>query len=293
MNRLRNVIGLQPAIARADLGISREIVSDGFGLSGTGVLRDVVRPVPNAGATPIERLILVSSSGEGRGAPDKRAELIAAGAHPRPTIVRPAREDDVLALTKASDLVLVERRKPLPFIVPYLDRAARGLLRKSAAPLLVVAGIPQSPYERVLVATDLQTDITGALAAVKAIAPNAAVTLLHVYRALFDGKLQWAGVPEADIAPHRVDAQREAARGMAALLDRHSAINPARTLVRYGWPVPGVLRTLAELDADLIVVVRNTQSWWADVLGASVSHDLAQRADRDVLVVRAPVSRAG
>ncbi|HEX2825826.1 MAG TPA: universal stress protein [Burkholderiales bacterium] len=268
-------------------------MSDGFGLSGTGVLRDVVRPVPNAGATPIERLILVSSSGEGRGAPDKRAELIAAGAHPRPTIVRPAREDDVLALTKASDLVLVERRKPLPFIVPYLDRAARGLLRKSAAPLLVVAGIPQSPYERVLVATDLQTDITGALAAVKAIAPNAAVTLLHVYRALFDGKLQWAGVPEADIAPHRVDAQREAARGMAALLDRHSAINPARTLVRYGWPVPGVLRTLAELDADLIVVVRNTQSWWADVLGASVSHDLAQRADRDVLVVRAPVSRAG
>jgi nucleotide-binding universal stress UspA family protein len=75
---------------------------------------------------------------------------------------------------------------------------------------------------------------------------------------------------------------------MAALLDRHRTIEPGRTLLRYGWPVPGVLRTSAEIDADLIVVVRNSRSWWADVLGASVSLELAERADSDVLVVHAP-----
>jgi nucleotide-binding universal stress UspA family protein len=193
-------------------------------------------------------------------------------------------------MTKASDLVLVDRKRPAPFIVPYLGRAERRLLRKSRAPMLVVAGMPQAPYRRVVVATDLQTDISDALAVARSIAPNASFTLLHVYRALFDGKLQWAGVPETQIAKYRIDARREAALGMASLLGRHRTVDPARTLLRYDWPVPGVLRTSAELDADLIVVVRKSRSWWVDALGASASLELAQRADRDVLVVHAPLS---
>lgn len=73
---------------------------------------------------------------------------------------------------------------------------------------------------------------------------------------------------------------------MVALLDRHRALRPSRTLLRYDRPVPGVLRTAAALDADLIVVARKSQPWWVDLLGASVSLDLAERADRDVLIVR-------
>jgi CPA2 family monovalent cation:H+ antiporter-2 len=209
---------------------------------------------------------------------------------PSPGVVRAGRDDDLSAMTKASDLVLVDRKQPARFIVPYLGRPARRLLRSARAPMLAVAGMPRGAYRRVVVATDLQTDLGPALAAAKRIAPNATVTLLHVYHVLFEGKLQWAGVPEVDIAEYRVDAQREAARGMASLLDRHRTIEPDRTLLRYGWPVPGVLRTSDELDtdADLIVAVRNSRSWWTEALGASVSLELAQRADRDVLVVHAP-----
>lgn len=283
----------QPSANRTSLGIAGITRSGGFPVRESRAALELVWRSPHAGAAGIERLVLAASSEEGSAALASRAQLIANGIHPTPDVMIPERTDDLPAITEASDLVLVDRRKPMPFIVPYLGRAARGLLRKSAAPMLVVAGMPGVSYSRVVIATDLQTDVTGALAAVNAIAPDASLTLLHVYHALFDGKLQWAGVPETDIARYRVDAQREAALGMAALLDRHPTMRGSRTLLRYGWPVPGVLRTAAELEADLIVVVRKSQSWWADVLGASVSHDVAQRADRDVLIVRAPVYSPG
>jgi nucleotide-binding universal stress UspA family protein len=288
MDKSTNTMNARPFFERTGLAMPRNAVIDGSGTHAIRGPRELERRAAGTGSAAIERLVLVSGSGESDPALERRAELIANDMDFGPSVVRMDRNDDVLAMTKASDLVFVDRKKPVPFIVPYLARGARSLLRKSRTPVLVVGGARQARYERVVVATDLQTDLADALAVAKRIAPNASVTLLHVYRALFDGKLQWAGVPEIDIAEYRVDAQREAALGMATLLDRHRTIAPARTLLRYGWPVPGVLRTSAELDADLIVVVRNSRSWWADALGASVSLELAQRADRDVLVVHAP-----
>ena len=86
-----------------------------------------------------------------------------------------------------------------------------------------------------------------------------------------DGRLQWAGVTEDVIAKYRSGAQREAAHGMTALLHRHRFTSGFRTLLTYGSPVSDVPRRARELDADLLVVVRNSHSWWADFLGASHS----------------------
>jgi hypothetical protein len=52
-----------------------------------------------------------------------------------------------------------------------------------------------------------------------------------------------------------------------------------------GSAVHDVLDKARELAADLIVLTRSTHSWWAEALGASVSAEIAKRADRDVLVV--------
>lgn len=70
---------------------------------------------------------------------------------------------------------------------------------------------------------------------------------------------------------------------MARLLDRHRHVEHAA--LAHGWAIQGVLGKARELRADLIVVVRSTRSWWADRVGASVSAEIASRADRDVLVV--------
>jgi nucleotide-binding universal stress UspA family protein len=197
---------------------------------------------------------------------------------------RPA---DVLTLANESDLVLVGRRRTFPGLWAPLGADARRLLRRARTPLLVVGGKPKGPYRRVVVATDLETDITPALAWARRVAPQAAVTLLHVYRGLFEGKLQWAGVPDEQIISHRVAAQHKAALGMAALLEQHDRKTINRALLAHGLAVSDVVRKAGELDADLIVVVRSNHSWWIEALAASVSVEVATRADRDVLVVHA------
>ena len=73
---------------------------------------------------------------------------------------------------------------------------------------------------------------------------------------------------------------------MAELLERHDPSVVSRTALAHGWAAAAdVVRRSRELGADLIVVARNNHSWWMEALGASVSVEIATRADRDVLVV--------
>jgi nucleotide-binding universal stress UspA family protein len=197
--------------------------------------------------------------------------------------------DDPVRKGTDSDLVVVGRRRTFPWVLAPLGRYARRLLRRTRTPVLVVGSRPMESYRNVLIATDLETDVAPALSWARHIAPQASFTLLHVYRGLFESKLQYAGVAEADILEHRLAAQRKAFSGMTRLLNRHRSIN--RALLAHGSAVHDVLRTSRELAADLIVVVKSTHSWWAEVLGASVSVEIATRADRDVLVVHGERSR--
>jgi len=141
------------------------------------------------------------------------------------------RAGDVVGLANESDLVLVGRRRTSSGFSAPLNADARRLLRRSRTPLLVVGGKPKGPYRRVVVATDLETDITPALAWTRRIAPQATVTLLHVHRGLFEGKLQWAGVPDEQIMNHRLAAQHQAALGMKALVERHDTKAISRALL--------------------------------------------------------------
>jgi nucleotide-binding universal stress UspA family protein len=199
------------------------------------------------------------------------------------------RHDDVVKLANESDLVLVGQRRTLPWLFAPLGRDALRLLRRSGTPVLVVGRKPKGPYRHVVVATDLETDVTAALAWARRVAPRASVTLLHVYRGLFESKLQWAGVPEEQILEHRLGAQYEAALGLAALLKQHDPNAVTGALLTHGWAgAPEIVRRSRELGADLIVVARNNHSSWMEVLGASVSVETATSADRDVLVVHEP-----
>lgn len=198
------------------------------------------------------------------------------------------RQSDLLTLANASDLVLVGQRRTRRWLLAALGRDARRLLRRSDTPVLVVGRKPKGPYRRVVVATDLETDVTAALAWARRVAPQASVTLLHVYRGLFESKLQWAGVPDQQIMEHRLEAQREAALGMAALLKQHDPNAVNRALLAHGLGAADVVRRSRELGADLVVVARSNHSWGMEVLGASVSVETATAADCDVLVVHEP-----
>jgi len=137
----------------------------------------------------------------------------------------------------------------------------------------------------VVIATDLETDVGPALKWARHLAPHASFTFLHVYRGLFESKLQYADVSNADIAEYRLAGRQKAGRGLTALLVRHRSGDARRALLAHGWAVHEVPRKARELGADLLVVVKSTHSWWAEVLGASVSVEIATHADQDVLVV--------
>jgi nucleotide-binding universal stress UspA family protein len=188
-----------------------------------------------------------------------------------------------------SDLVLVGRRRTFPWSLVPLARYARLLLRRSRTPLLIVGAVPSSRYRNVVIATDLRTDVSAVLELAKHIAPAASLTLLHVYRGLFESSLRAAGVRDADIAEHRRAAQRTASLGLARLLQRHGSVD--RAVLAHGSAVHDVVRKARELGADLIVVVKSTHSLWAELLGVSISLEIATWADRDVLVAHAASSR--
>jgi nucleotide-binding universal stress UspA family protein len=196
-----------------------------------------------------------------------------------------AHEDEIVGHAKESDLVIVGRRRAFPWLLAPLSRYVRRMLRRTRTPVLVVGSTPTRAYRNVVIATDLETDIGPALKWVQHVAPQASLTFLHVYRGLFESKLQSAGVPNGDILNHRFDAQRKAAVGLSDLLNRHQSV--PRGVLAHGWASHDVFRKARELGADLIVVVKSTHSWWAEVLGASVSLEVATHADRDVLVVHA------
>lgn len=254
--------------------------------------------IPSPSSSAIDQLLIAPCADESYPHVAQRAQLLASEVPVRrtdlltPKLERKAGQKELLTLARASDLVLVGRRTMFPWLVPYLGRHARRILRRTRTPVLVIGRKPRRAYRRVIIAADLHTDIGVAWLEAKRIAPRASFTFLHVYRALMDGKLQWAGVTEDVIAKYRFGAQREAAQRTTALLHRHGFTSGFRTLLTYGSPVADVPRRTRELDADLLVVVKTRHSWWADFLGASHSLEIATRAECDVLIAHQPPATA-
>src|SRR5690349_21266276 len=135
MEKVTNIMNARSVAGRS--GISGNAVIDRPGTRRVRGARAVERRASSTAPSAIDRLVLVNSSGEGSPALEKRAQLLASEMHLGGGVIGFGRDDDVSALTKASDLVLVDRKQPVPFIVPYLGRAERRLLRKSPASVLV------------------------------------------------------------------------------------------------------------------------------------------------------------
>ena len=192
------------------------------------------------------------------------------------------RAADVLRHAAASDLVVVGRRPSSPWPLAPLARHVRRLLRRTRTPLLVVGRRPAGPYRNVVIAADRATDLDAALDWARRIAPQGSFTLLHVETGHTERALPGAPARK-DILMRRVAALRNAAARLKDLLVRHRCVDGA--VLVHGSPIHDAARKARELGADLVVVVKTTHSWWADLLGASVSTAIAARADCDVLVI--------
>jgi len=133
---------------------------------------------------------------------------------------------------------------------------------------------------------DFATDAGDALAYAQAVAPEAKLNLVHVYRVPYEGQMHYAGVAEHLIHEYRTKAQGEATDQMIELVLSHLPAADIRILLTHGYAAPKLLEKERELGADLVVLTKRADSLARDFLLESVTLQLLQRSQSDLLIVR-------
>jgi len=174
----------------------------------------------------------------------------------------------------------------------WLGSIADAILRHVTLPVLVIkvnrllklppqecAGVCDSMFDRVLLATDFSPATAGAVDTVRALARHGAeIRLLHVQE-------------HSRIFPHlasRLDEfNREDTRRLELMAEELRRLGARQVTheVRTDHPVPGLLAVIGEWQPRLAVVGRRGRGGIARRLIGSVSHEVARESPVPVLVV--------
>lgn len=162
------------------------------------------------------------------------------------------------------------------------------LLRRTSKPVLVVRRKAVEPYRRVLVAVDFSSYSANALAYGQAVAPGAEIYLTHVYQALFEGKMQDAGVSVDTIHEYRRKARNQSKMAMRNFIEAAKVGGKRLHLsIEYGSHVPSkLLSKIRHVDADLVVVGKHGKSLVENFLMGSVTLHMLAECPCDVLVTQ-------
>lgn len=196
--------------------------------------------------------------------------------------------DVVLAVAEraACDLIITGITRNEPFRLNILGNTVDRLMRKSAAPLLLVHSRSRRNYRKIVVATDFSPSSRHALEAAARFFPNAAFTLLAGYSVPFAGLLDQARVP-AEFRHIQVEAYNK--------LLKEANIDPAILscicgVIEYGT-LEALLRDYAMTQPiDLTVVGSHGGGVIYNIIIGSTARRIIDAASGDVLVV--PESRA-
>lgn len=205
------------------------------------------------------------------------------------TVGQPHREITRVERENKVDLVVLGAMGEHPTREFFLGSTAERVVREAAVPVLVVRKAPGETYRRVLAALDLSLHAPGVAQLARRIAPTAHLTLAHAFEVPFEGKLQFAGVSEADIQRFRQE-ERRAALAALQTLARKMAEGPD-IRVELGMPEAALPALVGEMAADLMVVGKHGKSEVIDLLLGSMTKHLLREVPCDVLV--APLLQAG
>jgi len=194
---------------------------------------------------------------------------------------------EILSATQSADLLVLGAHGGNSLHDLILGTTAERLLRTCKRPMLVVKRPPKTRYQHMLLPVDFSPYSASALTMARRIAPNAHMTILHVFNLPFEGRLRIAGASEDDIRRYREEEHRAAEKKICELI-RESPVDADRvsSAVEGGGPSPVIVAKAEELSSDLIVIGKHGQSWIEDLfLGSTTRHVLA-RSECDVLVVQ-------
>lgn len=181
------------------------------------------------------------------------------------------------------DLVVVGAVGEHPAREFFLGSTAERVVRESPAAVLVVRNEARKPYARVLAAIDLSPHSPAVLEIARRVAPGAHLTLVNAFAVPFEGKLQFAGATEEEIAHYNKEEREHALAKLHALAGKIDESPDVR--VEHGMADAVLQRLLQETDAELVVVGKHGSSEVVDLLLGSMTKHLLRESGRDVLVV--------
>lgn len=202
---------------------------------------------------------------------------------------RLARGNAVERLAEAAggfSLAVAGARGEDPLLDLALGRTSERLIRRSTRPVLLVKSAPRGPYSRVVAAVDFSPASRAAALLAAALAPGATLELAHAFESEFESTLRFAGVADDQVALYRQQARARATTDMERFIAEAGlpAARLARTIV-HGYAPRGVARAAVDAGADLVAVGKHRPSRLEALLLRSVSLEVVERAQCDVLVV--------
>lgn len=204
----------------------------------------------------------------------------------RPATGIASRANDISA-----DLIVVGAHGCNSVSSAFLGNTPYKLLHIGGRPLLIVRNQPERLYLNVLVPVDFSEDSKSAAEIALAVAPGAAVTLLHGFEVINEGLMHYAGVSTEFIGGYRNDARKDAVEEMdrfLSSLDKGQRL--VSTSVQFGYPPSVILEYAETFKPDLIVIGKHGKSRIEDFLLGSVTRHTIEETSCDVLV--APATRA-
>ncbi|QJQ20440.1 universal stress protein [Pseudomonas sp. SK] len=164
-----------------------------------------------------------------------------------------------------------------------LGSTVQKMLDRMPCPVLVVKQAPRDTYRTLLVPVDFSSASLRSLELARTIAPQAEIVLLHVYQAPFESSMRFTSI-DHDTLKHYRNVIRQDAQQQLAALSALAGLAEARQIVLHGDPAWRIAEQEQALECDLIVVGKQGQGALEELLIGSVTQQVLNESQCDVLV---------
>ncbi len=192
----------------------------------------------------------------------------------------------IIDASSDSDLLVLGAQGEHPVKTLAIGTTSQRLLSKTRKPVLVVKRKPERPYKQVFVAVDFSSNSAKALEYSEIIAPDALISVVHVFEPVFEPGMVRAGISDEIIEHYRINAQIEAEKNMTDFLK--TAGMESKNLFRlleYGHAPAKLPEMAQQMYPDLVIVGKHGRSRIEELLVGSVTLHLLSQSECDVLVV--------
>jgi nucleotide-binding universal stress UspA family protein len=192
------------------------------------------------------------------------------------------------ARSTGADLIVVGRHGRRAVRDMFIGSTAERVIRKATTPVLVVGGKPAAPYQRPLLALELDASSPPVVdLALRAIQPDVTrLFAVHVYDVPFEGWLT-PSFSKAELEAYRRDFEAQSRSRLDRFLSSSDKLGVRWSAsLRHGDPRVIIPREVRKRRADLLVLGRHARGGIAHALLGNVTEWLIRSEPCDVLVAR-------